>query len=117
MTRIARRDGVSSRYGQEVEPKIVVIEVERARDGRGVRVEGRGMFDDERMVGGGARDDGAAHVGDDERWDWQTIDRRMRRLAARRAALDAEEARLLVIARRMEIHRELGYGSFDEYLE
>ncbi|HUQ06920.1 MAG TPA: HNH endonuclease signature motif containing protein [Kofleriaceae bacterium] len=61
--------------------------------------------------GGGA--DVAAHVGD----DWRVIDRKMRRLAARRAALDGEEARLLVVARRMEIHRELGYGSFDEYLE
>ena len=74
------------------------------------------MFDEEqRDVGGGDGRimGGAAHVGD----DWQTIDRRIRRLAARRSTLDAEEARLLVIARRMEIHRRLGYGSFDEYLE
>ncbi|HUQ05547.1 MAG TPA: HNH endonuclease signature motif containing protein [Kofleriaceae bacterium] len=41
----------------------------------------------------------------------------MRRLAARRAALDIEEARLLMIAKRMEIHRELGHGSFAEYIE
>jgi hypothetical protein len=49
--------------------------------------------------------------------DWRMIDRRVRRLAARRSALDAEEAKLLVVAHRMEIHRKLGYGSFDEYLE
>jgi hypothetical protein len=82
------------------------------------REEGMRMFDDERMaIDGVAGHDDAAHVGDAEQWDWRTVDRRMRRLAARRSALDAEEARLLVIARRLEIHRKLGYGSFDEYLE
>lgn len=74
------------------------------------------MFDEEQRDAGGGDGrvmGGAARVGD----DWQAVDRRIRRLAARRSALDAEEARLLVIARRMEIHRRLGYGSFDEYLE
>lgn len=57
--------------------------------------------------------DGASHVGR----GWRDIDRQMRRVAARRAALDAEEARLLIEARAAEIHRHLGLGSFGEYLE
>jgi hypothetical protein len=48
---------------------------------------------------------------------WREIDRDMRRLAARRAALDVEEARMLLEAKRAEIHKHLGYGSFAEYLE
>ncbi len=78
------------------------------------------MFDEERSgeevgegQGQGQGQGGGAHVGD----DWRTIDRRIRRLAERRSTLDAEEARLLVVAKRMEIHKRLGYGSFDEYLE
>ncbi|MBZ0235337.1 MAG: HNH endonuclease, partial [Deltaproteobacteria bacterium] len=82
------------------------------------------MFDEERSEECGSADqvqvrvptpaqDRAAHVGD----DWRAVDRQVRRLAARRSALDAEEARLLVIARRLEIHKRLGFGSFDEYLE
>jgi hypothetical protein len=66
--------------------------------------------------GGGGADTAATHVRRDER-GWREIDERMRGLAARRAALDLEEARLLMIARRMELHRHLGYGSFAEYLE
>jgi hypothetical protein len=68
--------------------------------------------------GGGAGDeDGAAtHVGR-ECYAWQDIDAKMRRLAARRAALDVEEARMLMLAKRTEIHRHLGYGSFAEYVE
>ena len=54
-----------------------------------------------------------AHVGH----GWREIDRAMRTMACRRAALDAEEARLLVAARTAEVHRHLGYGSFEEYLE
>ena len=65
--------------------------------------------------GGGDRESGAdaAHVGG----AWREIDRQVRRLARRRATLDAEEARLLVAAKAAEVHRHLGYGSFDEYLE
>jgi len=49
--------------------------------------------------------------------DWRTIDRHVRQLAARRVALDAEEAEWLLAARRAEVHHHLGLGSFDEYLE
>ena len=59
---------------------------------------------------------GTTHVGGDG-VDWRVIDRQMRRLARRRAALDAEEAELIVAAKRAEIHKRLGYGSFAEYLE
>ncbi len=68
----------------------------------------------ERCVGGDSVSAAADAVGTK---DWRAIDRRMRRLASRRSELDAEEAKLLVVARRMEIHKRLGYGSFDEYLE
>ncbi len=49
--------------------------------------------------------------------DWQSIDRQLRSLAQRRAALDVEEARLLLIARRLDVHVPLGYGTFVEYVE
>ncbi len=76
------------------------------------------MFEDsgkvlENEAGAGGAAESATHVGR----DWREIDRRMRRLAARRAVLDAEEARLLVAARKAAIHRHLGFGSFGEYLE
>jgi hypothetical protein len=71
-------------------------------------------------AGGGGKggDSGPAtpHVSRDD-GDWRAIDQRMRGLAARRAALDVEEAQLLLIAKRMEIHRHLGFGSFAEYVE
>jgi hypothetical protein len=41
----------------------------------------------------------------------------LRRIAKRRAALDAEEARWLLIAKRENVHAHLGYGSFAEYVE
>jgi hypothetical protein len=78
------------------------------------------MFDEE-IARGGVRTNGtgggagANTDGNDE--VWRDIDRRMRRLAARRSALDAEEARLLRAAKRAEIHKHLGLGTFDEYLE
>jgi len=68
--------------------------------------------DDHGGGGGGASGADAAHVG-----GWRELDRQMRRLARRRAVLDAEEAQLLVAAKAAEVHRHLGYGSFDEYLE
>jgi hypothetical protein len=70
------------------------------------------------MSGGGGGDNRSVttHVSRVE-GDWRAIDQRMRGLAARRAALDVEEARLLLVAKRMEIHRHLGFGSFAEYIE
>src|ERR1700753_1359693 len=48
---------------------------------------------------------------------WQTIDLALRKLARRRAGLDAEEARWLREAERCEIWRELGMVSAIDYLE
>src|SRR5688500_11818509 len=49
--------------------------------------------------------------------NWRVADAELRRIAARRADLDAEEAEWLVIARRANAHRELGCASFLEYME
>ncbi|MBL8622018.1 MAG: HNH endonuclease [Myxococcales bacterium] len=49
--------------------------------------------------------------------DWREVDRTLRGLARRRAALDVEEAEWLRRARAVGVHRELGYGSFVEYVE
>ena len=71
------------------------------------------MLDARVDVGDGGGDGGGGettHVG------WREVDRRMRKVARRRAALDAEEAELLVAAKRVEVHKYLGYGSFAEYL-
>ena len=65
------------------------------------------------------------HEGCDEVWSgpgerpasWKEIDRELRRLARRRAALDAEEARWLRDAVRAEIWHELGMATLHEYLE
>jgi hypothetical protein len=52
-----------------------------------------------------------------QRPSWQTIHRALQKLARRRAALDAEEARWLREAERCEIWRELGMVSALDYLE
>ncbi len=49
--------------------------------------------------------------------DWREAHRQLQRIARRRAALDADEARWLVAAKRARVHVELGFGSFREYLE
>ena len=49
--------------------------------------------------------------------DWQTIDRALRAIARRRAALDAEEARWLREAEAVQIWRPLGMVSALDYLE
>lgn len=48
---------------------------------------------------------------------WDEIDRRLRDLAARRAGLDLEEARWLLVARREALHRHLGFATLEEYME
>lgn len=48
---------------------------------------------------------------------WREVDRALRVCAKRRAAIDAEEARWLVHADRLAIHRELGCASISEYME
>ena len=49
--------------------------------------------------------------------DWREVDGQLRSLAVRRAALDAEEARLLREAERLQIWREVGMVSALDYLE
>jgi hypothetical protein len=49
--------------------------------------------------------------------EWRDVDRQLRRLASRRAALDAAELHWLREARRTDVHRHLGFGSLVEYLE
>ncbi len=60
-------------------------------------------------------DEELAHVG--QAASWREADRQLVRIAKRRAALDAEEARWIVVAQERGVHRELGYGTFREYLE
>jgi 5-methylcytosine-specific restriction endonuclease McrA len=48
---------------------------------------------------------------------WRVADETLRTLAGRRAGLDVEEAKWLVIAQRERVHVELGLGSFREYVE
>ena len=66
---------------------------------------------------GGDEQQAVAHVGHDRVPDWQMVDRALRACARRRAALDAHEARWLVEAERLAIHRAVGCGSIHEYLE
>src|SRR5439155_22558782 len=54
---------------------------------------------------------------DSPTWDWQTVDRALRSIAKRRAALDAEEARWLREAAAMQIWRPLGMVSVMDYME
>src|SRR3954466_1988033 len=65
-----------------------------------------------------AEDDGI-WKGDNESADggWRALDQKLRGIAKRRAALDAEEAALLREAERIEIWHELGYVSIADYLE
>jgi len=49
--------------------------------------------------------------------DWREVDGQLRSLAVRRAALDAEEARLLREAERLQIWRPLGMVSVLDYME
>jgi hypothetical protein len=49
--------------------------------------------------------------------DWKKADVALRRIAKKRAALDAEELVWLLRARRARVHRHLGYGTFLEYME
>ena len=49
--------------------------------------------------------------------EWHSLHQRLRSIAQRRAALDAEEARCLRDAERVELWRGLGYVHMGEYLE
>src|SRR5215831_1588792 len=52
-----------------------------------------------------------------ERPDWRVVDRALRGIRARRAALDVEEARWLREAEALQIWRPLGMVSILDYLE
>src|SRR5690348_18441847 len=52
-----------------------------------------------------------------ERRDWKTIDRALRSNAKRRAALDADEARLLREAEALQIWKPLGMVNALDYME
>ncbi len=49
--------------------------------------------------------------------EWLRVDRKLRGIAARRAALDAEEANLLRYAEELKLWRGWGFGSMIEYME
>jgi hypothetical protein len=49
--------------------------------------------------------------------EWVRVDRKLRGIAARRAALDAEEANLLRYAEELKLWRGFGVGSLLEYME
>lgn len=49
--------------------------------------------------------------------EWQIADRLLQRVAARRGALDVEEAVALMRALAAEVHRHRGFATFAEYLE
>ena len=51
------------------------------------------------------------------RVEWERVDRKLRGVAARRAALDAEEAGLLRYGEELKLWRAFGYGSMLEYME
>jgi 5-methylcytosine-specific restriction endonuclease McrA len=72
------------------------------------------MLRDESFEGGS---DDNAWSATASRHNWQDIDHALRELARCRAALDADEARLLCIAIRAEVWRAVGKGSLLEYLE
>jgi hypothetical protein len=69
------------------------------------------MLREEASIVGGPTWDGAAPQ------DWREVDRALRDIARRRARLDAEEARWLREAERLQIWRPLGMVSALDYLE
>jgi len=60
----------------------------------------------------------ASEVGADESTSgWMIAHRALSCLASERAAIDAEEGRLLLAALRSTVHVHLGFGGFAEYVE
>jgi hypothetical protein len=56
-------------------------------------------------------------LGQTRRPSWREAHQQLQRIARGRGALDVEEAKWLLVARETGAHRELGYGSFLEYVE
>ena len=83
--------------------------------------------DGDRVTSRGAWARGAGwwvdHAAADDAWErqhaaeWARVDQKLRSIAARRAALDAEEANLLRYAEEVKLWRAYGFGSLLEYLE
>lgn len=69
------------------------------------------------LCGGSAREYDGEGNADQDLIDWREVDRRLRRIARHRAALDAEEARWLRMAVRLEVWRAVGQISMRAYLE
>ena len=75
-----------------------------------------------RGIGGGSGS-WTEHVAVADAWErehaaeWIRVDQELRGIAARRAALDAEEARLLRYAETLKLWRGWGFGGMIEYLE
>ncbi len=63
------------------------------------------------------------HAAEAEAWErehateWVRVDRKLRGIGARRAALDAEEAHLLRYAEEIKLWRGWGFASMSEYME
>jgi hypothetical protein len=57
-----------------------------------------------------------ARVGESGAVSWQLGHERLVRVGKRRAELDAEEAVWLVVCEQLRAHRELGFGTFVEYV-
>ncbi|MBA3405702.1 MAG: hypothetical protein H0U13_13650, partial [Gemmatimonadaceae bacterium] len=49
--------------------------------------------------------------------DWKGLHQRLRSIAKRRVALEAEEAGLLLDAEESRLYRRLGYTTMHEYME
>lgn len=82
-------------------------------DGAPVGVE----CDDEAAAGGIEAFAGGETVASGAAVEWQIADRLLQRVAARRGALDVEEAVALMRALAAEVHRHRGFATFAEYLE
>lgn len=73
------------------------------------------LRDGSRMDDGDATEMAVPHASGDG--GWREVDRRLRGIARRRAALDADEARWLREAERLQIWKPLGMVSMVDYLE
>ena len=70
-----------------------------------------------RVTGAATRVGGSASLGTSAAVDWRTVDRALRAIRQRRAALDAEEARWLREAEALQTWQPLGMVSALDYLE
>ncbi len=79
------------------------------------------MFEDQAMFEDRGEIEWRFHVGPAEKDgsgpSWREVDRQLRRVARRRAAVDAEELHWLALAESAQVHRHLGLASMLEYVE